>query len=887
MKKIAYLFIFIGCFAHAQKGIITVINSQNSNLVSRVSAIQDTEAPTAPSSLSVSTIMQTSVVLNWTASTDNVGVVQYALYNGSDSFVQTLTGTSETVIGLTSETLYSNYYIRAQDAAGNFSTGSNTVSFTTLAEETGNTYTLSEAKKVSIGVYTANDILLRTLTQYEDKTAGTYNVPSWDGLDEEGNDVTARADHYKVVANNLQANWDGVIGNTSDSFTGQSVWARFNLVQDIAIVGNDVYCAFGYSEGHASLAKFNKTDKHKLIELQTTRIVSPSFSKLASDGTYLYMAGGNTMPTGEGRYTFFAKSTFANIGKYNYWEDMGDTYQLYSSTFKVGNKIIEATEEYSLPAVPTGLAVQQNNENLYLAREFRNTLTIINKNTGAIKSTQTYTKPKHCRIDINGDFWMVHGDTTETIEKYTINNTTGLLTSTGFTITGFVNIQGMDISPDGNTVVVNEAATYDQTFGYSTSTGSLLWTLGRAESYIDDSRVYNDKFLFTDIDEVQYEYAYVKYDTDGSLWIDDKGNQRQLIFDASRNYVDQIAYIQAFYNTSVDNVDNTRVFGGWFEYEVDYTKPLLRDGGANGSWRLSHNWSPMQNLDQLLYASNTTQLGDVVTLSNGRTYAAMPDLATGANGANIRFWELVTNGGLRDTGAVVSSSGAEIVRADDVYERETRSGGFARINTRPITFDGSNNPVFGSESQIESWDESEIYQSRGISGQYTANGIRTVFFGNEGVAGQYHIAGYDITDNEFKWKAFPGVVYGTNDDYPLETGTFDIRTTVQKFAEGGWTVDDMVFFIYHGEFWRNIQTNYTHVLHQSGLPLIDFGTDGVDRLSYSDSKAGMAGNSFGSSFAKVGNSIYMYQNDESWHSGIHRWRIDNIDSITELNITIE
>jgi chitodextrinase len=95
------------------------------------STTPDTQAPTAPTNLAASNVAQTSLNLNWTASTDNVGVIGYDVYRGS-SLIQTVTGTSASVSGLTANTAYS-FSVKAKDAAGNVSASSNVVNVTTLA----------------------------------------------------------------------------------------------------------------------------------------------------------------------------------------------------------------------------------------------------------------------------------------------------------------------------------------------------------------------------------------------------------------------------------------------------------------------------------------------------------------------------------------------------------------------------------------------------------------------------------------------------------------------------------------------------------------------------------------------------------------------------------
>lgn len=90
---------------------------------------QDTQAPTAPVNLRSTSKTASSVSLAWDASTDNVGVTGYDVYNGAAK-AATVTGTSATVSGLSPKTAYS-FTVKAHDAAGNVSAASGAVSVTT------------------------------------------------------------------------------------------------------------------------------------------------------------------------------------------------------------------------------------------------------------------------------------------------------------------------------------------------------------------------------------------------------------------------------------------------------------------------------------------------------------------------------------------------------------------------------------------------------------------------------------------------------------------------------------------------------------------------------------------------------------------------------------
>lgn len=91
----------------------------------------DTQAPTAPSGVRVTSTTSTSAALAWTAATDNVGVTGYRIFrNGTQ--VGTTQGTTFTDTALTPGTQYS-YTVKAIDAAGNLSAASTAATATTAS----------------------------------------------------------------------------------------------------------------------------------------------------------------------------------------------------------------------------------------------------------------------------------------------------------------------------------------------------------------------------------------------------------------------------------------------------------------------------------------------------------------------------------------------------------------------------------------------------------------------------------------------------------------------------------------------------------------------------------------------------------------------------------
>lgn len=99
--------------------------------------VTDPTPPTAPGTPSVSGVTSTGAALSWAASTDTggSGLAGYNVHReqgATDPVLATPTTNSTTMTGLTPSTQY-QVYLRARDGAGNLSTASATVTFTTLA----------------------------------------------------------------------------------------------------------------------------------------------------------------------------------------------------------------------------------------------------------------------------------------------------------------------------------------------------------------------------------------------------------------------------------------------------------------------------------------------------------------------------------------------------------------------------------------------------------------------------------------------------------------------------------------------------------------------------------------------------------------------------------
>jgi uncharacterized repeat protein (TIGR03803 family) len=146
------------------------VNDGNGNAatqVTRTVQVQDTTPPTAPV-LSVGAITTTTIELNWSGATDNVGVTNYEVYNGIN-LVTSLNSGTYTVTGLNPSTNYT-FTVKAQDAAGNSSGVSNQLSVSTQAEPITTTQRLEVENGFTKITDLDNDVIV---TRGGGATAGT------------------------------------------------------------------------------------------------------------------------------------------------------------------------------------------------------------------------------------------------------------------------------------------------------------------------------------------------------------------------------------------------------------------------------------------------------------------------------------------------------------------------------------------------------------------------------------------------------------------------------------------------------------------------------------------------------------------------------------------
>ncbi|HEX9061811.1 MAG TPA: X2-like carbohydrate binding domain-containing protein, partial [Clostridia bacterium] len=193
-------------------GLLSQTDSQIKVENHRLSFVQDSQAPTAPGSLALSSKTDVSATLSWNAVTSNTGGISYLIYKNGVN-IGSSTGLSYTVSDLSPASSYT-FTVRTKNAAGNISGDSNSLSVTT--------YPSSWNSKASWGASTydlgSGNTGVRTCEF--DVTPLVTTASGIIGYAASSTTVASQASNYMAVRLNTSGSFDVANGS---GFSSQSV----------------------------------------------------------------------------------------------------------------------------------------------------------------------------------------------------------------------------------------------------------------------------------------------------------------------------------------------------------------------------------------------------------------------------------------------------------------------------------------------------------------------------------------------------------------------------------------------------------------------------------------------------------------------------------------
>jgi fibronectin type 3 domain-containing protein len=246
------------------------------------STLADTQAPTIPANLTATAISMTQINLNWTASTDNVGVTGYLVERcqgvGCTTFARLLTVPTNTFsdTGLSANTSYT-YHVKATDSAGNFSDYSNLATTVTLSTVSSlkAAFGFNEGSGTTTGDASGNGI------------TGTLQGAAWTTLGKYGNGLSFNGSSFIDLGN------PSVLQMTASMTLSAWVFATANPPDDGQIIAKSSErdgwqlkttpdtgvrtFAIGISNGTASIQR----NSHTVVALNTWHHVAGVYNAAA------------------------------------------------------------------------------------------------------------------------------------------------------------------------------------------------------------------------------------------------------------------------------------------------------------------------------------------------------------------------------------------------------------------------------------------------------------------------------------------------------------------------------------------------------------------------------------------------------------------------------
>lgn len=749
------------------------------------------------------------------------------------------------------------------------------------------TLRLSAAARTSAGIFDADGRLVRTLWSARSLPAGAVQV-TWDGRDDAGNAVATNGVYrVRMLAHEVRYVWEGVIGNTSAEMSGSHVHRSLLPIVDMAIdrTGNAFY-AVGYNEQQSGMHRFRVTDPQRPSSIGHADF-RREFWYVATDGELVYFANrGHRLREGATRDRTFVVALQVKDGTEYRFTD-GSLEAPVNSGGGRWQSVIDAEpadphdDGYSKGAA-SGLAVQTRGSTLFVAHAARNVIRAFDKRSGRLLGTVNVREPEGLAIGPDESLWVISsGKPGARILHF--EGSGGQWHSVEPEISALRDPVALGVSPVDGTVVVADAAT-DQLHAFG-PTGKVLWVLGRLGGFRDpDPRVSSDRFWFSG------SPAYVAFQADGSFWFGDPGNLRNLHFSRTRDYIEQIAYLPAVYVATADVAAPSRVFCGFLEFEVDNRRPIAQ------SWTLVRNWGAGLGREQApgwLDAEARMFMGfrSVVTLADGHTLGVARRLGTEISDV----FDLSVDRGARRVGKLDlgdrlypdGSQRGQVQRQRrlSVYRRDYKgfdtSGAAHWSEPRLIAAVpelNSDDPYYHDVPTVVGANDAVFPD--------IAGGLVASFA--PGLSNGYHLGALRPGTDGWVWRASPSGAWSLdrNGNVELPDGRYESERGASYPGSIAVTSGRHIIYGYHGEGWNGGQANQWLHFDADGLFIGQFGVPDYPRNNEVNALPAAAGNSFSPQLVAVDSHLYLWHNDESVHSGLHRWRIDGVETLQRLEARI-
>lgn len=746
------------------------------------------------------------------------------------------------------------------------------------------TFMLPEAAHTSAAVFDSDGRLVRTLWSGQEHLAGLLTV-TWDGRDDTGARLSPEPKYIaRLAVSNVRYVWQGVIANTSGEMSGPHVYRSLRPINDIAIdLRGDAFYVLGYDEQQNAIHRFSTSDPQRPTSLahDDYRRV---FRYAATDGTLAYFANvGLAAPKGSPARdpsTFVIALRVGDGAQFGFADGHRVTQGLnwtnrWDSVIDLDDDDLDIGSVFR--SAPSGLAVQQRGRYLFVAHAFLNEIRVLDKRTGALLGRIALQHPTSLGVAPDDTLWALCSTAGRPALVH-LRVRAGKWIAETRVSADLESPVAIGVSPLDGTVVVADAGS--ELLRAFNASGRPLWTFGREGGYRTGGPEVTDDKLW-----LSAAPTYVAFQGDGSFWVGDPGNARNLHFSAGRAYLGQILYMPVSYHAAVDQADPTRVFDRFLEFSVDYSRPLQK------SWRLVRNWAA--GLPRY-YFGDLDGLRTVVTLGNGRTYGVLGRQGEGGKVADILE---LSAGGLRPTGAHLDLG--EQLYPDGSIRSFVQRGRVFEVYVRRLSgFDAAGNPTWDVPAPLAgvsplSPDDPYYHDVPVVGGvneaRFPETSTGVVAFFNPGAVSGFHLGGVRAGEHRWLWRASPTGKWSVNHTGEIVSGdgSFDIDHGVQYAGNTVVAVGRQIIFGYHGEGWNGGQADqWLHFL-DDGQFIGQFGEPVYASQNRVFAAPGEAGNAFSFQLVRVNGQYYLWHNDESVHGGLHRWHLEGVDRIRVLEHPIE